>query len=233
MRFRVGDIDAIFRALRPRFLKLIKGGGSTSATETTVAPHTHHADTIGVEPAGDEWAGLIAADDVQEALQELDDEKLARSGVQPMRGTLNMDDAILGPYSINNIQSLHLTGGATEAAVDGVRKLDMSVAAVGQGVIQGPRAIHMAGDDADNEARVDQLDRVQFNATVGQAVLDQLSRTEWNVGVTPGTDYTASEGIASWSSAEDSFIAHVASGSVDVGVALGWDVIMAEDGVPE
>jgi len=194
LRFGPGDIDGIFNALRPRFRKWISSGGFNTEPPSTVAPHTHQASDIGFDPAGVEWTGYLAADDVQDALEEHDDEKLARSGVQPMEGNLQMDDG-LGPWEIYDILDLHLTGG------------------VGNGIIDGVRHLQMAGDDADNEARIDQLDRVKFNATVTQAIIEDPARIEFQVGVTPGTDYTRAEGIVSWSDLEGIDVAGVESGA--------------------
>lgn len=209
LKLSPGDIDAIYKALRPR-LELAAGSFQTSVP-TTVAPHTHHAREIELEPAGVEWTGYVAADDVQEGVEEHDDEKLARSGVQPMRGNLDMDDG-LGPWPIINLLNLIFTGGAGQARIDDARALNFKGATVGEDQVTNCRAVHMIGDDADNEARVDGLDRVKFHATETQAIIEDPARAEWQTGVTPGTDYTAAEGIQSWSDVEGTMVVNVASG---------------------
>src|SRR5574341_1227580 len=93
------DQESIHAASRKRMQTL---GTAVIPGPTTIPPHTHSADQITFQPYG-----LLAADDVQEALQEHDDEKLARSGVQPMNGNLNMDDG-LGPWEIYNIKNLNM-----------------------------------------------------------------------------------------------------------------------------
>ncbi|KKK51648.1 hypothetical protein LCGC14_3112840, partial [marine sediment metagenome] len=163
------DIDKIYHAIRARLGSL----GSTSAPSTvaTIAPHTHSSDQV-----THEGSGLIAADDVQEAIEELDSEKLARDGTQTMLGNLDMNS-----NQIANILNLLLTGG------------------VGDGVISGARVIHGAGDDSDGEALFDGFERITFNSEVTKSLIEVLSRTKWNIAVIPGTDYTPAEGDVSWS----------------------------------
>jgi len=93
-----GDIDAIRKAIRPRLGKL--GIAAVSTPPTTIPPHTHHASEIVVEP--EPVTALISADDAQEALEELGQEKLARSGEQPMLGALDMND-----HEVDNIEALN------------------------------------------------------------------------------------------------------------------------------
>ena len=76
---------------------------------TTVAPHTHHAREIVSDPFD-----LTAADDVQEAIEELTTEKLARSGVQPMLGNLNLNQ-----FYIYDLGALRFDTDTVVAAVDG------------------------------------------------------------------------------------------------------------------
>lgn len=211
LRLGPGDIDAIFRALRPRLRKWISSGGFSSSPPARVAPHTHQADDIGFDPAGVEWTGYVDGDDVQEAIEELDDEKLARSGVQPMEGHLNMDDG-LGPWRIFNILDLYLTGGAGAAAITGSRAITMKGTTVGEDVISNVRVLTFIGDDDDDEARAEGLDRVKFNATPTQAVIEDPARIELQTAVDPGTDYTEAEGITSWSETEATMVVCVASG---------------------
>jgi len=231
MSFSIGDIDSIYNALRPRLKKL--WGSGTGTSTTTIGPHTHSADQITFEPAG-----LIAAEECQASQEELDDEKLARDGTQTMLGTLQMNDnAVTGVWNlsftgtagnarINLVRTITMTGvglieavrkvdfagsGVGEGIIQDVRMVNMN-SAVGEGVIDSPRVIHMIGDDGDNEALIDGLDRVKFNATVTQAVIEDPARIEFQVGVTPGTDYTLAEGIMSWSDLEDTMIVNVLSG---------------------
>lgn len=207
-----GDIEGIFNALRPRFRKWISSGGFATQPPTTVAPHTHQASDIGFDPAGVEWTGYLSAEEVQAALEEHDDEKLARSGVQPMRGSLGMDDGA-GPYNIFDINNLTLSGAAGQGNVTGVRDISMVTAIVGEGVIDGPRVIHMAGDDDDDEALIDGVERVVFNLEPTKSLIQQLSLIEWNPAVTPGTDYTEQLAQMSWSDLEGTMICVVASGA--------------------
>jgi hypothetical protein len=92
-------IENIYTALRPRLQFTSGGGGGGTGT---VPPHTHSAEQIVSTPAGD-----VAADDVQEALEELAEEKLARSGAQPMLGTLQMNS-----FDITGVDEITLTGTA-------------------------------------------------------------------------------------------------------------------------
>lgn len=92
------DIDSMRRAHRPRMGKLAIAAVATPPT--TIPPHTHHASEIVVEP--ETVTALLAADDVQEALEELGQEKLARSGEQPMLGDLNLDD-----HELDNAEAIN------------------------------------------------------------------------------------------------------------------------------
>ncbi|KKL46835.1 hypothetical protein LCGC14_2341600, partial [marine sediment metagenome] len=97
------DIDAIYVALRPR----LKGIASdvVAPTVVTVAPHTHSSEQITHEGSGN-----IAGDDVQEVIEELDSEKLARDGSQTMLGDLPMNsNAIGGGKNLTNTMYEHLT----------------------------------------------------------------------------------------------------------------------------
>jgi len=224
-----GDIDGTYNAIRPRLKKLIAGAGTT--TTAVVPPHTHSADQITFEPAG-----RIAGEECQASQEELDDEKLARDGSQTMLGTLQMNDnpvtgvwnltmsGSIGNAIISAVRRITMTGlGLIELVtqitmagiglIEEVRKIDFTGSTVGQGIIDQPRAIHMAGDDLDNEARIDGLDRVKFNATPTQAVIEDAARIEFQVGVTPDSDYTTVEGIMSWSDVEGTMVVTVVSGA--------------------
>ena len=233
------DIEGYFNALRPR-MKNIAGSGGLS---TTVPPHHHHAMEIVADP--EPVDALLSADDVQEALQELGMEKLARSGEQVMLGTLPMDD-----NEITGVWNLFLSGGVGDANITGVRDVSF-VGGVGEGVIDQPRVIHMTGDDGDNEARIDGLDRTVFNAEVTQGVIQDPSRIDFNAAVAvphesegayPGGagDYAAREGTVSWDAGEDTLVAHVVVGHAYVDdpiyedrtrtapIPLGWGMRVCE-----
>lgn len=176
----------------------------------------HPASSVTVTPYN-----LLAATDVQVALQEHDDEKLARSGVQDMLGNLDM-----GGNEIQDTKDLTFTGGVGDARIDDVRKidmtgigqivdvklLDMTGSAVGEGIIDDPRVIHMDGDHVDDEAKIDGLERVVFNNEPTASSIEEVSRVEYNTGVTAASSYTPAEGISSWDTLEDTLVVHVASG---------------------
>jgi hypothetical protein len=222
-----GDIDADYHAIRSRLKTL---GTVNVVASTTIPPHTHSAEEIGMTAAG-----LLAADDVQEGLEELDSEKLARDGTQTMLGALDMN-----AYSINNIDDADIEGTATigedvvftegvggalitnprmitmagavgEGVIANARMITMA-GAVGEGVIANPRVITMAGDKADDEAKIQNLERVVFNNEPTASSIEGPSRIDMRVGVTAGVDYTAAEGIVSWDTLEDTLVLYVLSG---------------------
>lgn len=240
------------------------GGGSGHHPDLTGRSEAdqHPANAITNLPAG-----YISGLTVQAALDELDVEKLARSGVQDMLGDLDM-----GGHAIGDAKNLTFTGGVGEAIisaprkilmtgigeVSGVKLLDMSAsgvgeglidevreidmngiglikdvkeidftASVGEGIINLPRVIHMNGDDSNNEARIDGLERTVFNDEPTKSVIERPSRLEWNKGVEAGVSYTAAEGQTSWDNVEDTMIVWVASGAGLVAVAVGWAVKIA------
>lgn len=199
-------------------------------------------------------AGLIAATTVQAALNELDGDKLARSGEQtwvgPSKldmnhfGVDNVDDADIegtatvgedviftegaGGAKVTDLRALDFKSTATgEALITGVRGANFNQAVQGEGVIDQPRAVHMAGDDDNNEARIDGLERVKFNDEPTKSVIENPSRLEWNPNVEAGVDYTPVEGRASWDNLEDTMVVWVASGAELVAVAFGWSVKLA------
>jgi len=225
MSKRKFDVDGYYNAIRPRLAHATGSGGST-----TIPPHTHHASAIILEP--ELLQALVAADDVQEGIEELGAEKLARSGEQPWVGPASLDMAY---FSIDNIHDADVEGTATVgedivmngpnglANITGVRDVSF-VGDVGEGVIDQPRVIHMTGDDGDSEARIDGLDRVVFNAEVTQGVVQDPSRIDFNAavavphqseGVYPGGagDYPAREGTVSWDAGEDTLVASVVVGT--------------------
>lgn len=219
------DFESTLIAARRRLQTL---GTAQIPAPVTITAHRHHASEIDVTP-NDTTGGLMAADDVQEALEEHDVEKLARSGVQPMLGNLDMGD-----FAIFDVLNLTFMGGVGAAIVnlvrritmtgigliEQVRKIDFTGSATGEGIIDQPRVIHMDGDDNDNEARIDGLERVVFNDEPTKSVIENPSTIEWNVAVTPGSDTTHTEGQTSWSDVEGVLQSDVAV--EDVRVTKGW-----------
>jgi len=203
------DFESNYLAMRRRMQSL---GTVVIPAPTTIGPHTHSADTITFEPYS-----LLAADDVQEALQEHDDEKLARSGVQPMQGDLNMDDG-LGPWEIDNIKNLNMSGGVGAAILNLVRRIVMT----GIGWIENVKRIHFTGDDVDGDALIDGLERVVFNNEPTKSLIQNPSAIQLNTAVTPGTDTSYLTGQLSWSDIEKTAQADLFSGDYIVRGTLGW-----------
>lgn len=231
------------------------GGGVTAHDDLTgkEAADQHPATSV-----TNTAAGLIAATTVQAALNELDGDKLARSGEQawvgPSKldmnhfGVDNIDDADIegtatvgedvvftegaGGAKVTDLRALDFKSTATgEALITGVRGANFNQAVQGEGVIDQPRAIHMAGDDDNNEARIDGLERTKFNNEPTKSVIELPSRLEWNTGVEAGVSYTPVEGQASWDNVEDTMVVWVASGAGLVAVAVGWAVKIASGGL--
>jgi len=244
-----------------------EGGGDHPSLTGRSDASQHPASSVTNTPAG-----YLAATDVQAALNEHDSEKLARSGVQDMLGTLDM-----GGQEIQDVKDITFTGSVGEARIDAVRKIDMTGIGeivdvklldmtaggvgeavidevrridmngigriddireglyfgtnVGEGIIDSPRVIHMVGDDNDNEARIDGLERTVFNNEPTKSVIELPSRLEWNTGVEAGASYTAAEGQTSWDNVEDTMVVWVASGAGLVAIAFGWGAKMASTGI--
>jgi hypothetical protein len=166
---------------------------------------------------------------------------LVVDGSRPMTGDLEM-----GGHEVDDVLNLHISGGAGDGDIDGVRDItfdsdegegnidgvrDISFAGViGEGVIDAPRVIHMSGDHADDEAKVDGLERVVFNDEPTASSIELPSRIEMNPGVEAGVDYTAGVGKVSWDTLEDTLVVCVASGAGVVFVAFGWGVLAAVNG---
>jgi len=186
-------------------------GTSSVAPPTTIPPHRHHATEIVAEPEA--VTALLSGDDVQEDLEELGVEKLARSGEQPMLGSLDMNH-----FDIANIRDAEVESDLTMSGP------------VGEAVVNGPRVVHMAGDHADDEAKIDGVERLVFNAEPTASSIEGPSRLDMNVAVEAGVSYAAAEGRTSWDSLEDVLVAYVASGAGVVALALGWAVVMAANG---
>lgn len=134
-------------------------------------------------------------------------------GSRAMTGDLNM-----GEHDVDAAVNGHFSGDLT---MDG---------AVGVARVSSPRVISMAGDHADDEAKVENLERVVFNDEPTASSIEKPSRIEYNVGVTAGADYSAAEGKSSWDDLEDTLVVYVASGAAMALVAVGWVVKLAVNG---
>jgi hypothetical protein len=211
MRKRAKDFELTHAASRRRMQSL---GTAVVPGPITIPAHTHSADQITFEPYG-----LTAADDVQEMGEEHDVEKLARSGVQPMQGDLNMDDG-LGPWEIDNIKNLNMSGGVGAAILNLVRNIVMT----GIGWIENVKRIHFIGDDDDGDALIDGLERVVFNNEPTKSVIQNPSTIEFNPAVTPGSDTAYLEAQFSYSDTEQAVQLDVGEqgGGYDVRNTLGW-----------
>jgi hypothetical protein len=248
------NIDDINNALRPRMRSLAHGVGGVTVV---LPPHTHAASQITLDPNSD-IGGYLDAFDVQTGMEELDTEKLARSGAQPMLGALDMNH-----FDVDNVLDLEVEGdvnmtGATGnlnmaggvgfailnlvrritmagiGLIENVLKIDFTGSGIGDGVIDQPRVIHMAGDDDDNEARIDGLERVVFNDEPSKSVVDYPSVVKFNPNVAPG-DQAYTPGQVGWSTLERTLVADVDGfdSSDEVKIALGWTVFQCVDGTAE
>jgi hypothetical protein len=177
-------------------------GGSVvvQAPPTTVPPHTHSADQITAEP--ETTTALLAGTNVQADLEELGAEKLARSGEQPMLGGLDMNH-----NSVSNVHDADVEGTATVA-----ENITLT-GAVGQARISSPRVIEMAGDHADDEGKIANLNRLVFNAEPTASSIENPSRVALNAAVTAGVDYTPAVGVLSWDAVEGTLVVYVESGA--------------------
>lgn len=252
-RNRTGDIDAQYTAIRLRMTAL---SAAAAPPSNVVPPHGHAAANITFDETQSDSSGRMAADDVQEAIEELDSEKLARSGEQPMLGNLDMnhhdvnnvndleveDDINMtgaggnltmsganGSAQIVGVRQIEMVGDNGESDINGVRDISF-VGDVGEGVINQPRVIHMDGDDDDGEARIDGLEAVIFNDEPTKSYIDEVSRIKYNKLVEAGVSYSAGEGHSSWDTLEDILVVYVASGAAVVAVAFAWSVNMVMNG---
>lgn len=106
---------------------------------------------------------------------------------------------------------------------------------VGAAVVNDPRVIHMAGDDDDNEARIDGLERVVFNDEPTKSVIQRPSVVEFNTTVDQGVDTTAKQGALGYDKRELMLASYLRSVSAIVGlesdqlykVAVGWGFYQA------
>ena len=248
MAIKRRDIDRIYNAIRPRLNPKARTG---AAVVGTLPAHTHSADQITSEEAGD-----IAATDVQDALAEVASEKLARDGSQTVTGDLDHDH-----HSLVNVHDADIEGTATvggeivqtgpigSATVQGTRKitmagiglieavlkLDFTGAGVGDGIIDQPRVIHMAGDDDDDEARIDGLERTVFNDEPTKSVIQNPSVVQFNPAVSAGVDTVHQEGQVGWDAVERTLVQDAEPAAYDSGtehprLSLGWAVINCING---
>lgn len=206
-RKRGDDFESTFIATRRRLQSL---GTVLIPAPTTIPPHRHHAIEIISEP--EPVTALLDGVNVQEVEEELGYEKLARSGEQPWLGPDPLD---MNHFDLTNVRDAEIESDLTMSGP------------VGQAIINGPRVVHMQGDHADDEAKVDGLERVVFNAEPTASSIENPSRLDMNVNVAAGTSYTAAEGRTSWDSLEDTMVVWVASGAGVVAVAAGWSVKLA------
>ena len=209
-RKRGDDFESTFIATRRRLQSL---GTVIVPAPTTIPPHTHHAIEIISEP--EPVTALLDGVNVQEVEEELGYEKLARSGEQPWLGPDPLD---MNHFDVTNVADAEIESDLTMSGP------------VGEAIVNGPRVIHMAGDHADDEAKVDGLERVVFNNEPTASSIEQPSRVDLNIGVEAGVSYTAAEGRVSWDTLEDVLVAYVASGAGVVAVALGWGAVIAANG---
>lgn len=104
------DVERMLVALRPRILRGVNGVVSTAPAAPVVHNATLQRDALDSHPGTavtNTPGGLIASTNAQAAINELDDEKLARSGVQPMLGALDMADFdILNPRDITALRDI-------------------------------------------------------------------------------------------------------------------------------
>jgi hypothetical protein len=212
---RVGDIDAIRSALRPRISGTSASTSVPAHSHTTVPVHTHSADTVTVEPEGN-----IAADDVQEALEELDAEKLARDGSQTMLGALDMDHHSISNCDDADIEGtatigedaqvgrdITLTGAAGAANISGARVVTMKDE-LGSGVVDKVRLMHFVGDSDDGEAGADGIHFLIFNNDAAKSYIENLGDAGFITSYIPGVSVpTLAEGWVSWSEREHMFVA--------------------------
>lgn len=214
-----GDIDATRSAIRPRLgaLGISTPGGSTPP----LLPHKHAASEISFQP--NDPPGYLSADDVQEMGEELDSEKLARSGVQPMLGALDMNH-----FDINNILNAEVEVDASvgqdltvgrDATVG--RNIEMT-GPTGEAIINGPRRVHMVGDFGDGDSLIDHLEQLLFVGTPAGGFINQPSQVDWNILFQEDSDRPAREGSMHWGGSTDSpvtsgkgtLVVHPASGAL-------------------
>jgi len=100
------DFEANYLAMRRRMQSL---GTAVIPAPATIGAHTHHAREIVSDPFD-----ITAADDVQEAIEELTSEKLARDGSQTMLGNLDFNT-----FKIYNLGALNFDTDTVVAAVNG------------------------------------------------------------------------------------------------------------------
>lgn len=178
-KFRRGDIDSTYNALRPRLGTLSVSGGGGGGN-TSLPAHTHDASVITFSPTGN-----LAADDVAEALAELDSEKLARDGSQTMLGDLDMNT-----HQISNITDLHMNGPSGQSDIDGVRDISLTGSDIGEGIIDGPRVIDMQGAESDIEGQIRNVNTILMNELT--PTTDEVGRIHFDLAEATLVVYVAS-----------------------------------------
>jgi hypothetical protein len=209
-RKRGDDFESSFIATRRRLQSL---GTVIVPAPTTIPPHTHHAIEIISEP--EPVTALLDGVNVQEVEEELGYEKLARSGEQEWLGPDPLD---MNHFDVTNVRDAEIESDLTMSGP------------VGEAIINGPRVIHMTGDDGDNEARIDRLDRVVFNATVTQGIVQDPSVVLFNPAVTADSHPPQQEGATSWDTEEKMLVGRVLRTDAvtpygplyDTKVPIGW-----------
>jgi hypothetical protein len=191
-------------------------GTSSVAPPTTIPPHRHHATEIVAEPEA--VTALLSGDDVQEDLEELGVEKLARSGEQPMLGSLDMNH-----FDVSNVRDAEVESDLTMTGP------------VGEAIITGARVVHMAGDHVDDEAKVDGLERVVFNNEPTASTIETPSVVQFNPAVAAGGDTTHQEGQVGWDAAERTLVADAEPAAYNAGTetprfSMGWAVVNCLNG---
>lgn len=241
------DIDALWAALRPRIIGLATGTGSVGGAagpqgpagpkginwrgEWAAATEYEAGDLVYLDTTGGDagelvtyyalaaHTSLVGAPPVPGGTAqwwELGNAYLVIDGSRAMTGNLDH-----GHHSIVDADDADIEGTAT------VGENVTMTGAVGVARVTNPRVISMAGDHEDDEAKVENLERVVFNDEPTASSIEKPSRVEWNTAVQAGTDYTAAEGRSSWDTLEDVLTVYVASGASVVLVAVGWTVKLA------
>jgi len=241
------DVDRLYTALRPRLGRRVGAVAGSNAT-VIIPPHTHSADQISFIPCD---SGRVASENVQDAICELDSEKLAIDGTMEMTGHLQMghqdivdalnleveedatvgsDLTMLGPIDeavFSGVRRITMTG---IGVIEEIRTADFDGSVVGEGIINKPRVIHMDGDHANDEAKIDGLERVVFNNEPTASTIEQPSVVEFNETVVSGTDTVAKRGAWGFDKKERTLVTYLESKStIDLvltsrlhKIAFGW-----------
>jgi len=212
-----GDIDQIFTAIRIRLGALTgsRGAAGPPGPKPLIWKGTWTDDTdyelgdiVKLDTAGSSTLTYLCIDAHTSSgnppvpggntqWHEISPGYLIIDGSRAMTGDLNMDS-----HEIDNILNAHVVGG------------------VGDGVIDGVRVIHMAGDDDDGEARIDGLERTIFNDEPTKSVIENPSVVKFNPAVTADADTTPALGQLSYDTQERTLVTYVtADGCVSFDVS--------------